>query len=650
MRSVRPSPIINAYLLLTLPLDFAQVRTLWIRGSYSSIATVFSCIASIKTVLLISEAVEKRRILLPPWKNYSPESTSGLYSRGVFWWLNPLFLLGYKEVLSNDTLLAIDEKLMSKPVQSRFQREWVGCTVLHPHDHDSYLQSIGKINVGKYALLHATARAMIFPLATAVVPRLCLIFFRYMQPLLIHRVSTFVAQPVTGYSMNQGWGLTGAYGLVYLGLALSQAIYYHQVYRMITMVRSALVTTIYGKTVELSTIALDESAAVTLMSTDVERICDSLAQLHEIWASIIEIALGIWLLTNQIGLALLGPLTVMILAVISNMAVSKRMGPAQKSWMEAIQSRIDVTSKMLESMKGVKMLGLTPSMSSIILGLRKHEITLSLKSRKLLASCITLANSSHTIAPGVALIIYVIVNRDSDETLGVSQAFTTLSLISLLSYPVATLIFAVPPLMGSLGCLERIQSFLLSKTREDHRIVLGSGRDKQQSHLASDPALNQDIELHAMMSTANPDSASIRVINASFAWGSDTLPVVKDVCFELTRGSFTWVVGPVGCGKSSMLKGILGEIPSGKGFVHVDSPYTAFVQQDRWVQHKSFRNNVLGTAVFNRTWYDTVIHACSLNEDIAQLTRGDLTLVGSAGHSLSGGQKHRLVSLRSSYF
>ena len=45
-------------------------------------------------------------------------------------------------------------------------------------------------------------------------------------------------------------------------------------------------------------------------------------------------------------------------------------------------------------------------------------------------------------------------------------------------------------------------------------------------------------------------------------------------------------------------------------------------------------------------WYDTVIRACALDGDIAELPQSDLTLVGSAGHSLSGGQKLRLVRLQ----
>lgn len=282
----------------------------------------------------------------------------------------------------------------------------------------------------KFALLRASARAMLVPLARTVIPRLSLIFFRYMQSFLIHRVSHFVAQPVIEYTRNQGSGLTGTYGLVYLGLVFSQATYWHQTSRMVTMMRGALVTSIYAKTVELSATALDESAAVTLMSIDVQRICDSFAQLHEVWASIIELALGIWLLTKDIGLALLGPLIVMIGAVFATMAVSGHMRPAQKAWSEAIQTRIDVTSKMLESMKGVEMLDLGPTMSNLIRGLRKHEITVSLKSRKLLATCITLANVPHTIAPGVAFIIYVLIHWYGGEMLDVSQAFTTLSRIS----------------------------------------------------------------------------------------------------------------------------------------------------------------------------------------------------------------------------
>ena len=37
------------------------------------------------------------------------------------------------------------------------------------------------------------------------------------------------------------------------------------------------------------------------MATDVRTICDASARLHEIWASLIEIILAVWLLEAQIG-------------------------------------------------------------------------------------------------------------------------------------------------------------------------------------------------------------------------------------------------------------------------------------------------------------------------------------------------------------
>ena len=62
--------------------------------------------------------------------------------------------------------------------------------------------------------------------------------------------------------------MTGAFGLVFLGLAVFNGAYYHMAYRFNTAVRGSLVSLIYAKTVDLSITALDESVAVTLMAND----------------------------------------------------------------------------------------------------------------------------------------------------------------------------------------------------------------------------------------------------------------------------------------------------------------------------------------------------------------------------------------------
>ena len=67
---------------------------------------------------------------------------------------------------------------------------------------------------------------------------------------------------------------------------------------------------LYRKTLTLSSSALKESEAVTLMNADVERITTGLRQVHELWASFFEIALSIWLLYMQLSWAALTPLVV----------------------------------------------------------------------------------------------------------------------------------------------------------------------------------------------------------------------------------------------------------------------------------------------------------------------------------------------------
>ncbi|KAJ9607943.1 hypothetical protein H2200_008022 [Cladophialophora chaetospira] len=410
------------------------------------------------------------------------------------------------------------------------------------------------------------------------------------------------------------------------------------------MTRGALVTAIYAKTTQQSATTIDESAALTLMSADVQNICDALTKIQEVWASMVEIGLGIWLLTREIGLALLAPIVVTVVSVFATMFVSRKMASAMKTWMGAVQSRIDTTSTMLESMIGVKMLGLTPTLKAFVSGLRKNEINKSLRSRKLLATCICLANAPSALAPGFAFVFYVLKTRHGDGTLDVSRAFTALSLISLVTTPVSALIFAVPPLMESFGCLERIQSFLCSPARQDHRLITESSGKVTDTKLGHQ---SQDITLQTLKSKRA--ESPLRLIHTTFAWTAQQESVVKDVSFELAPGSLTLLVGPVGCGKSTLLRGLLGEIPISQGFVYVESPHTALVQQSPWIQHKSLRHNVLGTSMFDKKWYETVIHACALKEDITTLPEGDLTIVGSAGHGLSGGQRLRLALARAVY-
>jgi ABC-type bacteriocin/lantibiotic exporter with double-glycine peptidase domain len=114
-------------------------------------------------------------------------------------------------------------------------------------------------------------------------------------------------------------------------------------------------------------------------------------------------------------------------------------------------------------------------------------------------------------------------------------------------------------------------------------------------------------------------------------------------------GSLVTIVGAVGSGKSTFLKGLAGETPVLEGKLFIKYPDLAFCEQTSWLTNTSIRGNIVGEnllSVFDAEWYHTVVRACGLEPDLKRMPAGDETLVGSKGAKLSGGQKQRIVSLR----
>lgn len=106
------------------------------------------------------------------------------------------------------------------------------------------------------------------------------------------------------------------------------------------------------------------------------------------------------------------------------------------------------------------------------------------------------------------------------------------------------------------------------------------------------------------------------------------------------------IIGPTGCGKSTLIKGLLGETPSSIGFVYSGTDSIAFADQEPWTINSTIKAGVCGESPLDETFYQEVVDACALREDLGYLPKSDMTRVGSKGISLSGGQKSRLALAR----
>ena len=290
--SPRTSDVLNIYLFFSAIFDATQVRTIWLLSGQTKIAVVASICLGLKLSCLALEVLAKDDILLDKYRSLGPERLSGIFNRRLFWWLNPLFIRGYKSILDQHDMFQLDPALQSEALGRRLQSEWSSNNSKLGRKH--FLESF----FHKHKLFWITIRTLCGPLLAAVPPRIGLIGLTYAQPFLIHAIVDSVGHEKRTI---KGYGLIAATALIYISIAILTGYHQHKTFRFITMVRGSLVAVIYNKTTALTTVSTPDRAPVTLMSTDVDAIVATLQMMHEVWAAPIEVIIGIWLLERQVG-------------------------------------------------------------------------------------------------------------------------------------------------------------------------------------------------------------------------------------------------------------------------------------------------------------------------------------------------------------
>lgn len=294
-RSVRPSGLLALYLIFSVLLDVAQARTLWLRRGNTTVAAVFTLTVALKVLVLPVVMLEKRLMLKTPYSEYPPEALGGMVNRGFFWWINALLVKGSSTRLEVECLFDIDRKLTVEFLLPRFRPSWAVVK--------------GKI---AHALLLAVLRNFWVNILFIAGFRFALIAFKFCQPLLINRAISLLLEPDSQSKTNSGRALIGATSLTYIGIALTTGMFRHNVYRLITMVRGSLIGMIYDKTLVLDALKAGDSAALTLMSTDVERVANGFEVFDALWAAPVEVVIAMVLLYREIGLAFLVPVGITI--------------------------------------------------------------------------------------------------------------------------------------------------------------------------------------------------------------------------------------------------------------------------------------------------------------------------------------------------
>jgi ABC-type bacteriocin/lantibiotic exporter with double-glycine peptidase domain len=362
------------------------------------------------------------------------------------------------------------------------------------------------------------------------------------------------------------------------------------------------------------------------MSTDMERIRVGIYSLHEVWACMIQAALAAWMLYNRLGAVFIAPIAVVLVFFTVLGFLMSLIGQAQTVWMAAVQRRVGLTASVISSMKNVKISGLSAPVSQFVQRLRVEELAAGARFRQLYIAAAALGFLSQLFGPPITFAF-------TQRTIDASTMFTALAFISLLTLPMSAIFEGVPTLLSALACLRRIQAFLECETRKDYRMILSERRKiSEKIFVARDPAT----------------IPVLAVEHGSFGWTADKL-VLRNINVQILKSSLTVVVGPVGSGKSTFCKALLGEIPFSEGSVTANLGRVGFCDQTAFLSNGSIRDNIIGFSPYDSQRYAEVINATALDVDFATLPQGDRTNIGSDGITLSGGQRQRVSLARALY-
>lgn len=421
-----------------------------------------------------------------------------------------------------------------------------------------------------------------------------MVMFELSQPLLTLKVTLWLESDDS--QKDIGRGLIGGTALLYLGLTIANVIFKRQLDRLTTKVRAILIATGHKKSLSISADDHVDGSALSLLNMDTARICSAIPFVAELLSAPLEVFGAIAILEWQIGVSCVAPAALMVAFSVLGLLNLKKSLPYQKQWLAAVQKRIAYTAAVLDCPKSFKMLGLSQSLGDHIQKLRVHELAQSATYRKFVTIRNALGWAPDNLAPVLALTVYAL--YQGSQAITPSKAFTTLSLVTLLSTPIHKSILGIPQALNALASIERIQAFI---TREDNGSEEHDGNGRSMTPREQLGCLETtDIELSQLSTNQRTVSPAITVQEATVCTRPGGKQILTDVSLQVQPATLVCVVGPVGSGKTALLRAIIGDVRLNKGRIDLGNEGVAYCAQDPWLPNDTAKDIILSSTAFER--------------------------------------------------
>ena len=154
-------------------------------------------------------------------------------------------------------------------------------------------------------------------------------------------------------------------------------------------------------------------------------------------------------------------------------------------------------------------------------------------------------------------------------------------------------------------------------------------------------------------------SGGIELNNVSFRYNENMPLVVDDMSLKIRPGQYVAIVGATGCGKSTLMRLMLGFETPQKGAVYFDGKDISNVDLKSLRRNigvvmqngKLFSGDIFSNITISAPWLtmDEAWHAAELSgiaEDIRRMPMGMHTIISEGSGGVSGGQRQRLMIAR----
>ncbi|KAK0238750.1 P-loop containing nucleoside triphosphate hydrolase protein [Armillaria nabsnona] len=537
----------------------------------------------------------------------NPIITANVFSRWFFMWMTPLMKKGASEYISENDLPS-----------------------LRPEDASERLGQTLHDTLQKHSLWKALFISYGGPYALAAGMKLLQDCLSFLQPQLLRWLLSYISicqsaryaddstkpHPLEGFSI----------AVLMFVASVAQTVILNQYFQVAfetgLRVRSGLVSVIYTKALVLSNDERGRASGdiVNLMSVDATRLQD-FCQFGLISISgPFQITLAFISLYNMLGWPAFVGVAIMLFSVPLNTFIARILKRMQETQMRNRDMRTRLMSELLSNIKSIKLYAWEYAFLRKILTVRNE------KELKMLKKIGIATSLNMMLWTGIPLLVafssFAVAALTSSKPLTSDVIFPAISLFMLLQFPLAMFSQVTSNLIEAIVSIRRLSDFLeADELQADAR------------KLIEKPNLQRGDTV-----------LSIR--NADFSWSAEAVqPVLEDINLTVRKGELLGVLGKVGCGKTSLLSAIIGDMIRKEGDLTVYGT-VAYCPQNPWILSATVRDNILFSHEYDEVFYNLVIEACALVPDLALLPQGDLTEVGEKG---SGGQRARLALARAVY-